>query len=244
MLCDVLHGAVRADRPDRRDPAVERARRRRPGEPARRRRGRRCAQTAGLGALVVFAGELHAARAVRKVASTVAGGVRLAAARARSARVAEGRVRLARSAAAPAAPLPLPDALDARVPIVPTFLGDDGAGLRAALRDGADAIVFVALGAGHVAPAGAGGAARGRRAVPVALTVRPERGALAARDVRLRGRGGRPARQRRARRPRRCRRRPRGWCCWPALGGGADARRAGGRTRRIERSRSERATRR
>ena len=47
------------------------------------------------------------------------------------------------------------------MPIVPTYLGDDGAGLRAALRDGADAIVFVALGAGPRRAAGARRAARG-----------------------------------------------------------------------------------
>jgi L-asparaginase len=62
---------------------------------------------------------------------------------------------------------------------VPTVLGDDGAGLRGALRDGADAIVFVALGAGHVAPPVLAALREAAAAVPVALTVRPERGALA-----------------------------------------------------------------
>jgi L-asparaginase len=132
----------------------------------------------GLGAVVVFAGELHAARAVRKVASlspaafgSPGGGP--------VGTVAEGRVRVAATPLRPPHPLPLPEALDARVPIVPTHLGDDGAGLRAALRNGADAIVFVALGAGHVAPPVLAALREAAAAVPVALTVRPERGALA-----------------------------------------------------------------
>jgi L-asparaginase len=127
--------------------------------------------------LVAFAGELHAARGARKVASTspaafgspVGGPL---------GSVAEGRVRIAARPRRPAAPLTLPDALGARVAIVPTFLGDDGAGLRAALRDGADAIVFVALGAGHVAPPVLAALREAAAAVPVALTVRPERGVL------------------------------------------------------------------
>jgi L-asparaginase len=134
------------------------------------------AQAAGLGVLVVFAGELHAARAVRKVASTspaafgspVTGPIGSA---------AEGRVRIAAEPARPA-PFALPERLDGRVPIVPTYLGDDGDGLRAALRDGADAIVFVALGAGHVAPAVLEALREVAAAVPVAITVRPARGAL------------------------------------------------------------------
>jgi L-asparaginase/Glu-tRNA(Gln) amidotransferase subunit D len=64
------------------------------------------------------------------------------------------------------------------VPIVPTQLGDDGAGLHSAWRDGADAIAFVALGAGHVAPAVLAALRQVAAAVPVALTVRPERGVL------------------------------------------------------------------
>lgn len=135
------------------------------------------AATAGLGALVVFAGELHAARAVRKVASTSPAAF-ASPVRGPLGTVAEGRVRIAARPVRPAAPLPLPEALTARVPIVPTYLGDDGAGLRAALRDGADAISFVALGAGHVAPPVLAALREAAAAVPVALTVRPERGAL------------------------------------------------------------------
>jgi L-asparaginase len=64
------------------------------------------------------------------------------------------------------------------VPIVPTFLGDDGAGLRGALRDDAEAIVFVAFGAGHVAPAVLHALGEVAAAVPVAVTLWPERGLL------------------------------------------------------------------
>jgi L-asparaginase len=91
--------------------------------------------------------------------------------------VAEGRVRIAARPSRPE-PLPLPERLDGRVPIVPTYLGDDGASLRAASRDGADAIVFVALGAGHVAPPVLAALREAAAALPVAITVRPARGAL------------------------------------------------------------------
>jgi L-asparaginase len=176
MLCDVLHGgdapivltgairpssATGADGPANLLDAVGAA-------------GAR--ETAGLGALVCFAGELHAARAVRKVSSTspaafgspIGGPI---------GNVAEGRVRiLLRPRRWPA--LPVPDALAGHVPIVPTYLGDDGSGLRAAVRDGARAIVFVALGAGHVAPAVLRALRDAATAVPVAVALRPERGLL------------------------------------------------------------------
>ena len=136
------------------------------------------AQCGGLGALVVFAGELHAARAVRKVASLSPAAFG-SPGRGPLGTVAEGRVRLTATRPRQLAALPLPETLEARVPIVPTYLGDDGAGLRAALRDGADAIVFVALGAGHVSPPVLAALREVAAAVPVALTVRPEHGVLA-----------------------------------------------------------------
>jgi L-asparaginase len=177
MLCDALHGrpepivltgAIRpasapgADGPANLVDAVAAA-----GAP----------QTAGLGVLVVFAGELHAARAVRKVAS-ISPAAFGSPATGPLGSVAEGRVRIAARPLRPAAPLPVPAGVGARVPIVPTWLGDDGAGLHAALRDGAEAIVFVALGAGHVAPPVLAALREVAAAVPVALTVRPERGVL------------------------------------------------------------------
>jgi L-asparaginase len=177
MLCDAVHGrpepivltgAIRpasapgADGPANLADAVAAA-----GAP----------QAAGLGVLVAFAGELHAARAVRKVSSISPAAFGSPAAGPLGT-VAEGRVRIVARPLRPAAPLPVPDAIGAQVPIVPTWLGDDGAGLRAALRDGADAIVFVAFGAGHVAPPVLDALREAAAAVPVALTVRPERGVL------------------------------------------------------------------
>jgi L-asparaginase len=176
VLCDALHarrepivltgaikpsGAVGADGPANLLDAVAAA---------------GAAETAGLGVLVAFAGELHAARAVRKVSSTSPAAFG-SPATGPIGSVAEGRTRIFARPSRPAA-LPVPAHLDARVPIVSTFLGDDGAGLRAALRDGADAIVFVALGAGHVRPAVLAALRDAAGAVPVAITVRPERGAL------------------------------------------------------------------
>jgi L-asparaginase len=134
------------------------------------------AHSAGLGVLVAFAGELHAARAVRKIASTSPAAFG-SPSTGPVGSVGEGRVRIAARPVRPA-PLAPPERLDGRVPIVPTYLGDDGSGLRAAVRDGADAIVFVALGAGHVAPPVLAALRAAADAVPVAITVRPARGAF------------------------------------------------------------------
>ena len=134
------------------------------------------AECAGLGAVVCFAGELHAARAVRKVSSTSPAAFGSPSAGAIGS-VAEGRVRVASRPSRPM-PLAVPSRLDARVPIVPTYLGDDGAALRAAVREGADAIVFVALGAGHVAPAVLHALREAAARVPVAVALWPERGLL------------------------------------------------------------------
>ncbi len=176
MLCDVLHGdgppivltgAIRpsgnpgADGPANLLDAVAAA---------------RAPQTAGLGAIVCFGGELHAARAVRKVSSTSPAAFG-SPATGPIGSVAEGSVRIGARPWRPE-PLALPARLDGRVPIVPTFLGDDGSGLLAALRDGADAVVFVALGAGHVAPAVLAALRCAAAAVPVAVTLRPERALL------------------------------------------------------------------
>ena len=67
MLCDLVSRRRGADRGHRRDPAVVLRGADGPGEPGRRGpRGRLPRRAAGLGALVVFAGEVHAAQAVRK----------------------------------------------------------------------------------------------------------------------------------------------------------------------------------
>jgi L-asparaginase len=133
------------------------------------------AATAGLGAVVAFAGELHAAREVRKTDSVSP--------RAFSSprtgplgRVAEEHVELW---AAPARRPPLPVAqLDARVEIVAAALGSDGAGIEAALASGADGLVVVLLGAGHAPPAFLAACTIAAADVPVVVCVRPESGRI------------------------------------------------------------------
>jgi L-asparaginase len=127
---------------------------------------------AGLGCVVVFAGEVHAARSARKVDS--AGPCAFGSPGAGPlGRVVEGRLVLRSRPLRPAAAL-APERLDFRVPVISAALGDDLALLDAP----ADGAVVVALGGGHLAPAAL---ARLRDAVarmPVVLAVRPERGAL------------------------------------------------------------------
>jgi L-asparaginase len=72
----------------------------------------------------------------------------------------------------------VPATLDAYVPIVPTWLGDDGALLRAAMSGGVDGIVLVTLGAGHVGPRVLPELRAAAARVPVVATTRPERGAV------------------------------------------------------------------
>ncbi len=131
--------------------------------------------TAGAGAIVAFAGELHAARAVRKVDSTSP----RAFASPRSGpmgRIFEARVDVwGRPVRRP--PLPVAQ-LDARVEIVPAALGSDGALLDAALATGADGIVAVLLGAGHAPPAFVRACSTAAERVPVVACVRPESGRI------------------------------------------------------------------
>lgn len=128
-----------------------------------------------LGTVVCFAGELHAARSVRKVDSVAPhafgsprGGP--------IGRVVEGRVEVD---AHPVRPAPVrPDALDLAVPIVPTWLGDDGSLLRAAVALGPAGLVLVALGAGHLPPPTLAALREAPQDLAVVGTVRPERGAF------------------------------------------------------------------
>jgi L-asparaginase len=129
---------------------------------------------AGLGVLVCFAGELHAARDVRKADSTSVAAFR-------SPRVGplgfvrEGRVEIERSL--DRRPPLDPRHLDAVVHIVPAALGADGALVRAAAA-GADGLVAVVLGAGHTPPAFLAALHDVSERIPVIVTVRPERGAV------------------------------------------------------------------
>jgi L-asparaginase len=133
------------------------------------------AATAGLGAIVAFAGELHAGREVRKTESVSP--------RAFSSprtgplgRVAEEHVEVW---AAPARRPPLPVAhLDARVELVNAGLGSDGALVEAALAAGVDGLVAVLLGAGHAPPAFLAACAAAAARVPVVACVRPAAGRI------------------------------------------------------------------
>ena len=175
VLCDLLHGG---DAPIVVTGAVRPASATGADGPANLLdavRAAGAAATAGLGALVCFGGELHAARGVRKTDSVSP--------RAFSSprtgpvgRVAEASVE---TWAAPARRPPLPVAqLDARVEIVTAALGADGAMLEAAIGAGADGLVVVLLGAGHAPPAFLDACRRAARRLPVVACVRPERGRI------------------------------------------------------------------
>jgi len=131
------------------------------------------AAAAGLGVLVVFAGEVHAARGVRKVDSTGPAAFG-SPGRGPLGHVGEGILGLA-ARVERRAPLPVAR-LDALVPVVTVGLGTDPRSVEAALAAGADGLVAVLLGAGHAPPDVL--AALAAAPVPVVATVRPERGAI------------------------------------------------------------------
>jgi L-asparaginase len=130
------------------------------------------AQAAGLGCVVVFGGEIHAARGVRKVDSAgpsafgSPGGGPLG-------RVVEGRLALRARPIRPALVL-APERLDFHVPIVVAALGDELALLDAP----ADGAVVATLGGGHLSPAALERVRSAVARMPVVLAVRPERGAM------------------------------------------------------------------
>lgn len=132
--------------------------------------------TEGAGGLVCFAGELHAARTVRKIDSTAPH----AFASPRSgpiARMAEGRVDLF-STPVRGVRLPVPATLEFWTPIVTTWLGDDGSLLRAAVNTSPDGLVLAGLGAGHLPPRALAALRECAETLPVVFVVRPERGHL------------------------------------------------------------------
>jgi L-asparaginase len=148
---------------------------------------------AGLGVLVVFAGELHAARAVRKADSTAPSPF-ASPGRGPIGRVTEEVVEIwARPARRP--PLEV-RALAARVEIVLAGLGSDGTMVEAALAAGVDGLVAVVPGAGHAPPSFHAAIRAAGERVPVVVCVRPESGRIlrgtygfegAERDVRASG---------------------------------------------------------
>jgi L-asparaginase len=128
----------------------------------------------GLGVVVAFGGEVHAATTVRKVDSTgpaafgspTAGPL---------GRIVGGRVWLHASPRRPDAMHVR--SLDYRVSTVSTGLGDDGALLRHA-ADSSDGVVLVAFGAGHLSPVVLSELRRAAERVPVLITCRPDRSSM------------------------------------------------------------------
>jgi L-asparaginase len=147
---------------------------------------------AGLGAVIVFGGEIHAARLATKVDTT--GPAAFGSPQAGPlGRVIEGTPWL--SARPLRQPPTVPDHLDARVDIVTAYLGADGRALDEAART-CDGLVAVLLGAGHAPPAFMPALARAGMVLPVVITTRVARGGLlhdtygfpgAERDVRATG---------------------------------------------------------
>ncbi len=128
----------------------------------------------GLGVVVAFGGEVHAAMTVRKIDSTgpVAFGSPTAGP---VGRIVEGRVWLH---ATPRRPTPIAvQRLEHRVSTVTTGLGDDGALLRHA-GEISDGVVLVALGAGHLSKEVLAELRRAAGRVPVVITCRPDRSSM------------------------------------------------------------------
>jgi L-asparaginase len=124
----------------------------------------------GLGAVVVFGGEIHAAMTVRKVDSTGPAAFGSPAVGPLG-RIVEGRVW---RHATPVRPVPIvPATLEHRVAIVIASLGDDGSLLRAAAQQ-SDGVVVVGFGAGHLSPGMLLALREAVAGIPVAITCRPE----------------------------------------------------------------------
>lgn len=134
----------------------------------------RSAEAAGTGVLVCFAGELHAAHAVRKVDSTGPTGFG-SPGWGPIGRVAEERVSLlARPARRPAIAV---ERLDARVEIVHVGLAADGRVVDL-VAGAVDGLVVVLVGAGHLSPQYLRALERARRRIPVVAVARPLRGSI------------------------------------------------------------------
>jgi L-asparaginase len=132
-------------------------------------------QAEGLGVLVVFGGEVHHARCVRKTDTTS-----LTAFSSPQTgllgRVTEGHLVL--WSRLPRNPPLDPPHLDVTVPIVPSVAGDDGALARAVLDMEPDGVVIGTLGAGHLAPEVLALWGDAAERVPVVAYCRPERGVI------------------------------------------------------------------
>lgn len=131
-------------------------------------------RTGGLGTVVVFGGEIHAATTARKVDSTGPAAFG-SPATGPIGRVVGGRVWIhARPIRHP--PIVVRE-LSHRVAIVTAALGDGGEVL-AALSGSWDGIVLVALGAGHLSSAGLRELRAAAERIPVLITCRAERSSM------------------------------------------------------------------
>ncbi len=130
---------------------------------------------AGLGVLVVFGGEIHHSRVVRKTDTTS-----LTAFSSPQigplGRVTEGHPTIWSSL--PRNPTLDPPGLEQRVFIVPTSSGDDGSLARAALATDPDGVVIGTLGAGHLTPELLALWADAAERIPIIAYCRPERGVI------------------------------------------------------------------
>ena len=130
---------------------------------------------ADLGTLVVFGGEIHHARVVRKTDTTS-----LTAFSSPQigplGRVTEGHPTI--WSRIPRNPTLDPPSLDKRVFIIPTAAGDDGSLARAALATEPDGVVIGTLGAGHMTPELLELWAEAALQIPVIAYCRPERGVI------------------------------------------------------------------
>jgi L-asparaginase len=134
----------------------------------------RAPTAAGIGVVVAFGGEIHAAMTVQKVDSTGPAAFG-SPATGPIGRIVEGKVWLH---ATPLRPAPLDvQRLAHSVAIVTAVLGDDGALLRHAAASG-DGVVLVALGAGHLPPALLRELRHATERAPVLITCRPVRSSM------------------------------------------------------------------
>lgn len=135
----------------------------------------RCAVAASArerGVLVVLDDQVHEARWVAKTDSMSTGAFR-SPAFGPIGRYVEGEVLFGvapqRVASLPVGPLP---GRDPRVPLVTTYLGDDGHVLRALAATGVDGVVVAGFGAGHVSPPMAEAMGELAQTVPVVFASR------------------------------------------------------------------------
>ncbi|WP_196780923.1 asparaginase [Nocardioides sambongensis] len=127
----------------------------------------------GRGVLVVLADEVHAARWVAKTDSVAPGAFR-SPATGPVGRYVESEVAfLVGPPDVPAPALPVPARTPGPwVPLLTTYLGDDGRALDALVAAGADGVVIAGFGAGHVSAAMAEAVGRAVSAVPIVFATR------------------------------------------------------------------------